>query len=63
VQVLQPQQVVLEVRFIEANRTAGRELGFQWKHFGQNTLTNIGSQCPANGCPSLARVGHSSSRP
>ncbi len=51
VQVLQPQQVVLEVRFIEANRQAGRELGFQWNTFGKNTLTNIGSQVPASQLP------------
>jgi pilus assembly protein CpaC len=44
VQVLQPQQVLLEVRFIEASRQAGRELGVQWNSFGKNTLTNIGSQ-------------------
>ena len=51
VQVLQPQQVVLEVRFIEANRQAGRELGFQWNTFGKNTLTNIGSQVPTSQLP------------
>jgi pilus assembly protein CpaC len=28
--VMQPQQVLLEVRFIEAARTAGRELGVNW---------------------------------
>jgi len=35
VQVAQPQQVMLEVRFVEASREADRELGVQW---------NIGSQ-------------------
>jgi pilus assembly protein CpaC len=30
VKVMQPQQVLLEVRFIEAARTAGRELGVNW---------------------------------
>ncbi len=30
VRVTQPQQVLLEVRFIEAARTAGRELGIRW---------------------------------
>jgi pilus assembly protein CpaC len=44
VQVLQPQQVMLEVRFIEAKRQAGRELGVQWNSFGKNTLTNIGAR-------------------
>jgi pilus assembly protein CpaC len=47
VQVLQPQQVVLEVRFVEATREAARELGVQWNSFGKNTLTNIGSRVPA----------------
>jgi pilus assembly protein CpaC len=51
VQVLQPQQVVLEVRFIEASRQAGRELGVQWNTFGKNTLSNIGSQVPAGQLP------------
>jgi pilus assembly protein CpaC len=51
VQVMQPQQVVLEVRFVEASRQAGRELGVQWNSFGKNTLTNIGSQVPANQLP------------
>ncbi|MFZ2141213.1 MAG: pilus assembly protein N-terminal domain-containing protein, partial [Xanthobacteraceae bacterium] len=51
VQVLSPQQVVLEVRFVEASREAGRELGVQWNSFGKNTLTNIGSQVPAAQLP------------
>jgi pilus assembly protein CpaC len=51
VTVLQAQQVMLEVRFVEASRQAGRELGVQWNSFGQNTLTNIGSRLPANKLP------------
>jgi len=51
VQVLQPQQVVLEVRFVEASREASRELGIQWNSFGKNTLTNIGSQTAAPQLP------------
>jgi len=51
VTVLQAQQVMLEVRFVEASRQAGRELGVQWNSFGQNTLTNIGSRLPANQLP------------
>jgi pilus assembly protein CpaC len=45
VQVLQPQQVMLEVRFIEANRQAGRELGVQWNSFSNSGrfLANIGN--------------------
>jgi pilus assembly protein CpaC len=51
VTVQQAQQVMLEVRFVEASRQAGRELGFQWNSFGQNTLSNIGSRLPANQLP------------
>jgi pilus assembly protein CpaC len=47
VQVLQPQQVVLEVRFVEASRQAGRALGIQWNGFSQNTLGNVGDRRPA----------------
>ena len=34
---MSPQQVMLEVRFIEISRTAGRELGVQWNRFGGST--------------------------
>jgi pilus assembly protein CpaC len=51
VQVLQPQQVMLEVRFVEAQRQAGRALGVQWNSFGQNTLANIGNEVPRNQLP------------
>jgi pilus assembly protein CpaC len=51
VQVMQPQQVVLEVRFVEASRQAGRALGIQWNSFSKNTLANIGNERPANGLP------------
>ncbi len=46
VSVLQPQQVMLEVRFVEATRTAGRDLGVQWNVFGQHDLANIGNRTP-----------------
>jgi pilus assembly protein CpaC len=46
VSVDQPQQVMLEVRFVEASRNAGRELGFQWnvtpRGSSQNALVNVG---------------------
>jgi len=42
VQVLQPQQVMLEVRFVEANRNAGRDLGVQWHTHGGRFLSNVG---------------------
>jgi pilus assembly protein CpaC len=51
VTVSQAQQVMLEVRFVEASRQAGRALGVQWNSFGQNTLSNIGSGLPANQLP------------
>jgi len=51
VQVLQPQQIMLEVRFVEASRQAGRELGVQWNVFGKNAIANIGDQTPAGQLP------------
>ncbi|MGB9367007.1 MAG: type II and III secretion system protein family protein [Xanthobacteraceae bacterium] len=35
VKVSSPQQVMLEVRFVEASRSAGRELGVNWQVLGQ----------------------------
>jgi pilus assembly protein CpaC len=51
VSVMSPQQVLLEVRFIEVARTAGRELGVQWNRFGNNSLINIGNGTNAGGLP------------
>jgi hypothetical protein len=51
VSVMQPQQVMLEVRFVELNRTAGRELGVQWNRFGGNSITNVGNQVNAGQLP------------
>ncbi len=51
VQVTQPQQVMLEVRFIEASRQAGRDLGVQWNMFGAKGLANVGDQVSANQLP------------
>ena len=51
VEVLSPQQVMLEVRFVEANRTAGRDLGVQWNVFGQHNLANIGNRTPGGQLP------------
>ena len=42
VQVLQPQQVLLEVRFVEIQRTAARELGIQWDVIGKNVIAKVG---------------------
>ncbi len=51
VEVMSPQQVMLEVRFVEATRQAGRELGVQWNYFGQRHLGNIGNRTPASQLP------------
>jgi pilus assembly protein CpaC len=51
VEVTQPQQIMLEVRFIEASRQASRELGVQWNVFGSNAIANIGNQVPASQLP------------
>jgi pilus assembly protein CpaC len=51
VSVMSPQQVMLEVRFIEVARTAGRELGVQWNRFGGHSIANIGNRTPANALP------------
>lgn len=44
VNVSSPQQVMLEVRFIEISRNAGRDLGVQWKVFSNGVQANIGSR-------------------
>jgi pilus assembly protein CpaC len=51
VQVQEQQQVMLEVRFIEVDRQASRELGVQWNYFGNSALANIGDQVPASKLP------------
>jgi pilus assembly protein CpaC len=51
VTVSQAQQVMLEVRFVEASRQASRALGVQWNSFGKNTLANVGSGVPASQLP------------
>lgn len=43
VSVAQPQQVLLEVRFIEASRNAGRELGVNWEVTGNNIAAAAGT--------------------
>jgi pilus assembly protein CpaC len=56
VQVAQPQQVMLEVRFVEASRQAGRELGVQWNVLprpghDQRFIANIGAGQSASSLP------------
>jgi pilus assembly protein CpaC len=43
VKVSQPQQVLLEVRFVEASRTAGRDLGIRWDVVSRSVTANIGT--------------------
>jgi pilus assembly protein CpaC len=50
VSVMSPQQVMLEVRFVEIARSAGRELGVQWNSFGK-VNGNIGNNTLAGGAP------------
>ena len=63
VRVLQPQQVMLEVRFVEATRQAGRELGVQWNVFGSRQLANIGNRTPAAQLPVTNTGGGMFSQP
>jgi pilus assembly protein CpaC len=64
VQVASPQQVMLEVRFVEASRQAGRELGVQWNVFNSHMTSNVGSRrnagllpIPAPASPTSIPVG------
>jgi pilus assembly protein CpaC len=63
VQVSQPQQVMLEVRFVEATRQAGRELGVQWNVFGPRYLANLGNRTPTNQLPVTNTGGGPFSQP
>jgi pilus assembly protein CpaC len=44
VAVMAPQQVLLEVRFVEISRNASREFGFQWNGFNNKSAVNIGNR-------------------
>jgi pilus assembly protein CpaC len=57
VEVTKPQQIMLEVRFVEASRQASRELGVQWNAFGNRFLANVGNQVPASQLPITAANG------
>jgi pilus assembly protein CpaC len=61
-EVASPQQVVLEVRFIEASRAAGRELGLQWNVLPRpghedRFLANIGDRKSSGALPVTAGSG------
>jgi pilus assembly protein CpaC len=49
VRVSQPQQVLLEVRFVEAARTAGRELGIDWDVAGRRIDAATGAFITGSG--------------
>ena len=59
VSVASPQQVMLEVRFIEISRTAGRELGVQWNRFGGSSIANIGARAQPGNLPVTPSGGSS----
>ena len=59
VSVDSPQQVMLEVRFVEASRQAGRELGVNWNVFSSNNRTHTGNNnrvYPTTGVPTLGGI-------
>src|SRR5262245_52305798 len=66
-QIAPPQQVLLEVRFLEVNRVAGRELGVNWQaniNGKQFVNTGLGSAAvnpvgggPGSGVPIVATAG------
>jgi pilus assembly protein CpaC len=53
-----PQQVMLEVRFVEASRTASRELGVNWNVFSSSnrTFTGANSRSIGTGVPGVDLV-------
>src|SRR5918912_2533380 len=44
-----PQQVMLEVRFVEASRSAGKDLGVNWQAIGKNIQAASGTATLASG--------------
>jgi pilus assembly protein CpaC len=56
VQVLQAQQVLLEVRFVEIHRTAARELGIQWDLVAKNVAATVGQAGLISGNPPFGSV-------
>ncbi len=53
--ILSPQQVMLKVRIIEVNRSAGRELGLTWQKFGKGGTTVDGSRAGRGGVDFISR--------
>lgn len=46
--ISQPQQVMLEVRFIEASRNAGKDLGLKWNINGRSVAATLGAAASNN---------------
>lgn len=55
VKISSPQQVLLKVRIIEVNRSAGRELGLTWQKFGKGGTTVDGSRLGLGGVNFVSR--------
>ncbi|MDE2578329.1 MAG: type II and III secretion system protein family protein [Hyphomicrobiales bacterium] len=56
--ISEPQQVMLEVRFIEASRQAGRELGVRWQAVSKKVNASVGSSILSGATPFGAVLGH-----
>jgi len=56
IQVCQPQQVMLAVRFMEVSRTASRELGIQWNVVAQNINATVGTSALLSGNTPFASI-------
>ena len=56
VKVLQPQQVLLEVRFIEIQRRAARELGIKWDVVANKVVATVGQAGLISGNPPFGSV-------
>jgi pilus assembly protein CpaC len=55
--VKSPQQVMLKVRFVEVNRTAGREIGTRFEFNGPRTLAAVGNFGGLNQATSIQNPG------
>lgn len=55
-QVCEPQQVMLAVRFMEVSRTASRELGIQWNVVTQNINATVGQAALLSGSTPFASI-------
>jgi pilus assembly protein CpaC len=56
VQVAQPQQVLLEVRFVEVTRNASRELGINWNAAANSLTANLGTNSLLSGTAPFGNI-------